>query len=279
MHLMNVAKEMASIYKRNEKVKAVLLAGSVSRGWQDKHSDIELHIFWQEAPTDSERMSPIHVVNGNVLDFYPYEEEEWSETYLTHNIKLEISNFLVTTIETYIEDVVLHHETNYDKQCILASIFYGHSLYGNELILDLKKKIEKYPSELAEKMILENLELGSRWNNRRALEDREDWLMLMDVICSTQKNLLGILFGLNQKYVHHPAFKWMHQTISSMEIKPNDLDKRLTSILVDNIQNSVAELELLLDEILTLVDVHYPHIEIKKYKEKNAFLRPENSAE
>jgi predicted nucleotidyltransferase len=45
MKLKDIAIKMASIYQQNPKVKAVLLAGSVSRGWEDKYSDIELNIF------------------------------------------------------------------------------------------------------------------------------------------------------------------------------------------------------------------------------------------
>jgi hypothetical protein len=37
---------------------------------------------------------------------------------------------------------------------------------------------------------------------------RKDWLMLYDVICEVQRNIFGVLFGLNKMYVHHPAFKW-----------------------------------------------------------------------
>ena len=36
----------------------------------------------------------IHHIDGTILSYHPYEEEEWSETYLTkEGIKLEISNF------------------------------------------------------------------------------------------------------------------------------------------------------------------------------------------
>jgi hypothetical protein len=47
---------MAGIYQQNPKVEAVLLTGSV--GLEDKHSDIELNIFWSEEPGDADRMYP-----------------------------------------------------------------------------------------------------------------------------------------------------------------------------------------------------------------------------
>ncbi|HSU78888.1 MAG TPA: cytoplasmic protein, partial [Candidatus Angelobacter sp.] len=52
MDLRETAIKLAAIYQLNQKVKGILLAGSVSRGWQDRHSDIELHILWAEPPSD-----------------------------------------------------------------------------------------------------------------------------------------------------------------------------------------------------------------------------------
>ena len=43
---------------------------------------------------DEDRRAPIYHIDGKILSYHPYEEEEWSETYLTkEGIKLEISNF------------------------------------------------------------------------------------------------------------------------------------------------------------------------------------------
>ncbi|QNF26675.1 DUF4037 domain-containing protein [Metabacillus elymi] len=277
MNLREKAIKLSTLYQQNQKVKGILLAGSVSREWQDNHSDIELHILWSEPPSDSERLFPIKLVNGRVIDFFPYEDEEWSETYLTEdNIKLEISNFLVETVETYIQDVVNKLDLDYDKQCILSSITYGRSLYGHDLLNKLKKDIEIYPSKLAEKMILSNLDLGNRWNNRNALLDRNDWLMLYEVICSIQKKLLATLLGLNKMYIHHPAFKWMHHIIDFMDIKPDNLDNRLSQILLGEVNDGISELELLIEEVQCLVTQHYPHINIEQYKQKANFVRPKN---
>ncbi|MDM5337597.1 hypothetical protein QUF84_10245 [Fictibacillus enclensis] len=72
--LTNRADKMAQIYQKNENIAGVLLAGSVSRGWDDSHSDIELHILWKKPPRDRDRLQPIEKVNGEIIDFHPYEE-------------------------------------------------------------------------------------------------------------------------------------------------------------------------------------------------------------
>ncbi|MFE1245439.1 DUF4037 domain-containing protein [Fictibacillus sp. NPDC058756] len=278
MRLKEMAIKMASIYQKNPKIEAVLLAGSVSRGWEDKYSDIELNIFWSEPPTDEDRMHPIQAISGSVIDFHAFEEEEWAESYLTpENVKLEISSFLTSTAETLINDVVNEFDMDYGKQCMVSSIYYGQSLYGDQVINKLKNKVQIYPDELAEKMIEENLALWYRWNNRKALLYRKDWLMLYDLLGSVQKKLMGVLFGLNKLYIHHPSFKWMHKYSEIFNIKPENMDERFSAIFIGDVHNSVQELELLIHEVFLLVEKHNPHLEfLESYKEKMAFVRPVN---
>ncbi|WP_394173374.1 DUF4037 domain-containing protein [Guptibacillus hwajinpoensis] len=274
MNLLQKSIEMSAIYKENPKVDAVLLAGSVSKNLQDEHSDIELHILWSSSPTDEDRQKPIQKIDGTILSYHPYEDEEWSESYLDQNgIKFEISNFLCETVERFISDVVDRYETDYDKQCIIASINDGVSLFGEEKINDLKNRIATYPLELSKRMISENLWLSNRWNNRKALLKRQDWLMLSDVICGVQRNLLGVLFGLNHIYVHHPVFKWMGIYIEQMEIRPESLHDRMTNILIGHPQNGIEKLEKLIEDVIELVERNHPELDITDQKKHIGYAK------
>ncbi|WP_085520610.1 DUF4037 domain-containing protein [Tuberibacillus sp. Marseille-P3662] len=274
MNLFQKAKEMSAIYRDNPKVEAIILAGSVSKNLQDEHSDIELHILWSTSPTDDDRQHPIEEVKGSILSYEPYEEEEWSEAYISQDgVKFEISSFLSATVERFIFDVVDKFDTDYDKQCIVAAVKDGVSLFEEGKINELKNKVANYPLDLAERMVSENLWLGNRWNNREALLKRQDWLMLYDVICDVQKKLFGVLFGLNRMYVHHPVFKWMQFNIERMTIKPESLDDRITRILTGEPQDSVAELETLVNEVIVLVEKYIPELDISEQKKHIEFAK------
>lgn len=216
MDLNNLASKAAKIYRANPKIEAVLLGGSVSRNWHDSYSDIELFIFWKEPPTEEDRKRPITRLAGEIIDFHPYEEEEWSESFITEGIKLEISNFLTQTIADIIEDVVVFFNPDVYKQCIAAAVYDGAGLSGEPLIQNLKEKVHSYPDELSIAMIKEYMFLSNTWTNRAALLHRKDWLMLYKIMADVQMNIMGMLSGLNKQYVHHPAFKWQKQTLKSM---------------------------------------------------------------
>ncbi|GAA0462720.1 DUF4037 domain-containing protein [Alkalibacillus silvisoli] len=277
MDLKALALDIAEIYKLNPKVEAALLGGSVSRNWHDEYSDIELFIFWKEAPTDHDRTEPIRKLNGEMIDFYPYEDEEWSETYLTEGIKLEISNFLTETINKVIEDVITKFDTDLNKQCIVATVDQGVSLSGDKVIENMKEKVKVYPDELSEAMIKENLHLGNKWNNREALLERQDWLMFYKVIVDVQTKIMGMLYGLNRQFVHHPAFKWQQHSLNTMTIKPTNIASRLNSVFLDVPKIALSELELIVQEVYELIKSEFPQVDLSGVIDRSIFLRPKNN--
>ncbi|MEQ2526351.1 DUF4037 domain-containing protein [Bacillaceae bacterium CLA-AA-H227] len=276
MVLNKLALNIAKIYELNTKVEAVLLGGSVSRNWNDRFSDIELFIFWKEPPTDEDRKNPILNLEGDIIDFHPFEDEEWSETYITEGVKLEISNFLTDTINKVINDVVLTFDTDLDKQSIVATVNNGIPLCGEMIIKRMKEIVNKYPNELSVAMITENVHLGNRWNNREALLKRKDWLMLYKVMVDVQIKIMGILFGLNRQYVHHPAFKWQSNTLKSMTITPDNIVNRLESIFLEKPSTAIRELEAIIQELFELIRCEHPQIDLSTVIEKSLFVRPKN---
>ncbi|MRG85939.1 DUF4037 domain-containing protein [Salinibacillus xinjiangensis] len=276
MNLKQLANEISTVYMQNKKVEAVMLGGSVSRNWDDEYSDIELFIFWKEGPTEEDRKLPISTLDGEIIDFHPYEEEEWSESYITNGVKLEISNFLTDTIEQIIHDVTVTFDTNLDKQCLVAAVHDGIALGGEGKVKQLKKKVEVYPEELSVAMIREHLDLGNRWNNREALLAREDWLMLSKVLTDVNTQLMGTLFGLNRLYVHHPAFKWQNHSLDQMKIIPPKAKERFSSIFLEKPIDRVREIELLIAEIYQLVQKEHANLDLSDLMNRMQFLRPKN---
>ncbi|MDE4085855.1 DUF4037 domain-containing protein [Planococcus maritimus] len=274
MELKNLAVQAAEQYAQIPSVEAVMLGGSVSRDWQDEFSDIELLIFWKQAPLDEERQQIIHQLGGELLEFHPYEEQEWAETYTVNGVKFEISSFLTETIRQTIHQVTRDLDSNPDKQCIAAAVQHGVPLYGKAAIEQLKKQVEHYPLELQEKVINQYSDFGSRWNNREALVHRKDWLMFYKVVVSVESNIMGLLFGLNRQFIPHPAFKWQRNTLALMDIKPDNCAARLENVFFQEPSEAIKELEALIEEIFGLVQQELPQIDISSAARKASFVRP-----
>ncbi|MFC7371604.1 DUF4037 domain-containing protein [Fictibacillus iocasae] len=267
------AEEAAAIYSQNPKVKAIMLAGSVSRGWQDAFSDIEIHIFWSADPSDEDRKSAIQQLNGEILSYFDYEEEEWSESYIVDGIKIEISSFRIETVEKVIEHVTEDFSTSLDEQALLSAIEAGEALYGHDDIESMKQKIAVYPDELAKAMIQERLEMGARWMNRAGLVHRKDYVLLYSTITHVQHNLLGMLHALNGMYVQHPGFKWLHRTIGQMTIAPEIAAERFERVFTVEAPEAVSIMDYLIRDVYDLVEARYPDLDVETYRKKTEIVK------
>ena len=69
---LKLAGTIARIYADNPKVRAVIAGGSVSRGYADKYSDVEIGVFWDSQPSDKERKDAALRIGGEVWKFDPY---------------------------------------------------------------------------------------------------------------------------------------------------------------------------------------------------------------
>lgn len=172
--------------------------------------------------------------------------------------------------------MIISYDTDLDKQCIVAAVYNGIPLSGDIVINRMKEKVRHYPNELSVAMIKENIFLGNRWNNREALLKRKDWLMLYKVMIDVQTKIMGMLFGLNRQYVHHPAFKWQRHTLRSMEIAPKNITNRLENIFLGHPKDSIRELEEIIKELYEIIQREHPEIDLSLVIEKSLFLRPKN---
>lgn len=209
-----------------------------------------------------------------MLDFHPYKDEEWSETYITEGVKLEISNFLTATIQRFITGTVELFDTNPETQCISAAIQYGSPLAGESLIIGLKSRIQNYPDGLRRAMIRANVNFGSRWSNRESLLYRKDWLMLYKVMADAETKIMSILFALNRQYIVHPGFKWQVNSLDGMAIKPENIIRRMESVFLGNPQDAVETLEEIIREIYNLIGQELPDMDLSEAITQTERVRP-----
>jgi hypothetical protein len=98
------------------------VAGSVGAGLADQFSDLELDCYWRRPPTDEERLAPVRALGGELTDRWDYDPDdaEWSEDYLIGELGVTVSNFLVTTIEQFLDDVLRQSTGHAAVRAVLA---------------------------------------------------------------------------------------------------------------------------------------------------------------
>lgn len=281
-----LAEQVAAGYALTPKVAAVALAGSVARGWADRHSDIELDVYWAEPPTDADRIAPItrtggHIdifwgtppseqayqaifahTGGKISQLWPYESDEWSEHYYIQNITIGISGFLTTTIDHYLHGVLACHDTSDERQMRLAAIQHAVPLHGTPLLHQWQARAAQYPHELTVAFIREQLSFDDRWWAIDMWVERDAHLAYIDLLHHMQVKTLRILLALNHIYLPDPQFKWADRLIEQMVIRPEHVGVRLKEVFKLEPTAAVQAMEAIFYETLGLVQRHVPEIDV-----------------
>ena len=154
-----LAERAARAYASREKLAALTVAGSVGTGLADRFSDLELDCCWFDPPSDLDRSGPVHVLGGELkaLWDYDHDEEEWSDEYRLGELEVTVSSVLVSTIDRFVDDVVLRTDTDPVKQMRVAALHRCRPLHGPELISSWGARAAVYPDKLVAAVVERSL--------------------------------------------------------------------------------------------------------------------------
>lgn len=251
-----LAKLIAPAYAANPKVAGVLLAGSVARGLADQFSDIEIDIFWHAPPTDEDRSTPIERAGWPVA-YRHVDENEWADGFLIEGVKVDTSQFLVSTIDRWLDDVLVRADIEPEYQVRITAIQHGQPLYGAEMIEQWRAKTVVYPEALAHAMVAGYLTFKPR-ELLEMLAARDDVLLLHQDLVAAEQLIISVLMGVNRVYAPHPFHKWLDWEIGQLTFAPPDLNRRLRQILRAEPRAAADQLHQVIEETFTLVERHLP---------------------
>lgn len=269
-----VAHQIAATYRTNSNVQAVMLSGSVARGYADHYSDLEIGVFWDTPPTDTDRTNLIRQIGGDLWSFTSYTTDpEWvvSEHYglgsLTINgqettglVMVDTKHATLTCLERCFRDVLEQYDTALDKQILIAAMQDGIALSGDALLAQWQVRAKQYPLRLAIKIIQENLWCGP-WFIPQAYVERDDQLVLYQHVIWMQQSLLKILAGLNYCYYPSAEHKWMDALIARFRIAPTQLAMRLKQVFHEPPESGMQHMLQLVQETVALVKQHCPEVD------------------
>jgi hypothetical protein len=249
---LRIAERAAATYTTNPHVAAVLVAGSVCRGLADDHSDIELDVYWAQAPAEDERVAAVEGAGWDRV-YAVVDEYEWADGYLIDGIKIDTSGFLTSTIDDHLDAALLRGDVDPERQVRITALLDGHALHGVPIIDAWRARCWEYPETLARAMVEAGLDLRPR-ERLEMLAARDDVFLLHRDIVDNVQGILDALFGLNRVYAPHPFHKWLDWESTLLTTVPTDLVPRIRRLLVAPPQAAIAELCALIEETFDLAE-------------------------
>ena len=268
---LKLARFVTDAYVENANVRAVIVTGSVARGCADEYSDVEIGVFWENPPSDEERMEAISRIGGELLMFDAYDGFKASEHIGLSGITLGQSrcsgtlmvapnHMTIDTVEEWIGALIDDLDTTSRNYVLAAAVDQGIPLYGHALVECWKKKVATFPLRLAVKLVQQNLWLGP-WFNWVAYVQRADHLVLAQHLVWMQQRIVDLLASLNREYVPSPEYKWVERFIDELRVKPRNCSQRLRATFsTDDVSEAMRNLVQLGQEVIDLVEEHLPEV-------------------
>jgi hypothetical protein len=251
-----------------EGIQALVVAGSVARGYADQFSDIELPIFWDKLPSDSARLEIAAALGGEFI--YGYNGPAKEDQLLIDGVQVDLWPLTIAREEEVLSAVLEDFSTDLGHLNALETIRTCLPLYGQGIIQGWKERARVYPDGLAEKLIRQHLASFSA-SELCLLARRDNPTSFQAQLCHLQQEVFLVLLALNRQYF--PTFKWLYRSLESLEIKPGEIGRRFRAAFQSSPEEAAADTARILEETLALVERVYPHLDTSAVHRRLSYRR------
>jgi hypothetical protein len=252
---LDAARQIAHLLRNFAGLRAIVVAGSVARGYADEYSDLELPLFWDAPPSDATRHAIIHTLRADLL--HPYDGPAQEDNLLINGFQVDLWQCTVPFEEDTLDEVLQRYSTDLGDSNFMDTVRTCIPLAGDDLIATWKQRASAYPEPLAVRNIQEQLphfEIGHLMIHAQ----RDNPALVYERVCEFQQHLFLLLLALNHAYF--PGPKWLYRSIETLPVKPAQAAARMKRVFNLAQAQAVGEMISLLRETLALVEHSYPQI-------------------
>ncbi len=262
-YLATLATQVAASYVAGPAPRAILLTGSVAEGVSDPYSDLDLIAYYDRLPTADVLASVRSGIGASDVRVAPAGASEAMivETYQIRGVECQIAHSTVDSWERDMATVLDAFTPATLAEKAIIGLRDGVALHGDDLIGQWQARAAAYPDELAVATVEHHLRFFPLWLAAERWETRDAGIFYHQMLVETSLNLLGVAAGLNHRYFSAFQFKRLHRFTDGMRLAPERLADRLNALFTLGPFGAGLALERLVDETVTLVDVHLPAVD------------------
>ncbi len=249
-------------------VRAMVVAGSVARGYADEYSDVEIPIFWDALPDDAQRHAIVRALGAGFL--YAYDGPSTEDQLLVNDVQVDLWHITVADEDAVIKAVLEGRVLDMSSLNALDTVRACIPLYGHALVAKWKEQAQVYPDELAERLIRDHMaSFGTAELFVQAARDNPT--AFYGQLSRLHQELFLVLLALNRCYF--PTFKWLYRALDTMPVKPESVDRRLRRAFTLPYSEAIADTKRLLAETLALVELQFPRVDTIQARRQLEYTR------
>lgn len=196
------------------------------------------------------------------------------EAYELAGIQVQIIHVTIAAWEEQMAEVLDRCNSDTPLQKAMSGTLHSVVVAGEERMQQWKARIAAYPDALREAMVRSRLKVFPIWSMPHVATERDASLWHQQMRLEGAFNLLGVLAGLNRQYFSTFQFKKMRRLLSAMTIVPDQCAERLESLMTLPPVEAGEVLETLVPEVLALVAVYLPGVDVTQAGRRVGYRRP-----
>jgi predicted nucleotidyltransferase len=194
---MEVAGKISASLRSFSGIQAIMVGGSVARGYADAFSDLELLIYWKGAPDKKVQQDIIKALN--LERRYPAMDIGYDNAFWIDGFPVDIWHKDLADEEGVIEKVIGGFSLDLGHSNVLDTLQSGVALHGAEVLQPWKERAALYPEELAVRFLDAYLPHFHLKQLLYAVE-RDNPSAFYSILSAIQSSLFLILLALNKSY-------------------------------------------------------------------------------
>lgn len=260
---------------------AVLLGGSTARGEADRHSDIEVGVFWRRAPSDDERAAAIAAAGGDLHRLWSYADVDraWFDDWFIgrrddepkSGVLVEPVHMTIDGAASVVDDVTRRFDPALEKQVLLAALDDGIPLAGAEVMRPWCEAARTYPDELARAVVEQHAQIEHFWRFA-TFRERDNPMRVAEAIVDVHTRVLHALLAVNRVYWY--GFKSLESLASRLPLAPTGFLTRLRSAYTADPDALEPLLADLVEDTYDLVEAHVPGADVERLRTLFRYRRP-----
>lgn len=257
-----LARENTAVFQQNPHIKAILITGSVAKGVADDNSDLDIIMYYDELPGEAAFETYRQAALDSGGGFYGGNAQDgWALFQYIDGIRHDFAHARLEEAENMVTQFLAEPTLEENNLFIaLDGILTGLPLKGADITDGWKAKLANYPPKLSDMLVQKHLRFRPHWVLQKMGVERNEVIFLQEELLHAVQNIFGVLCGLNQLY-HPGKIKGLDYTVAKMKIAPPDVARRLPALFEEDRQTAVSHLKTLIEETISLVETHLPHID------------------
>lgn len=237
--------------------KEIIIVGSVSRNLADEDSDIEIEFLADDSISEEDRINWIKQIGGT--DMLPYgapigDGSVWI-IFRYEGCWIEAGWQTISRMKDNIDSIMKDKAIAHDKLVLASTLRDAISIRDNGMLRDLQEQLNFYSQELQKDIITDTINpwtVDLAIEARKMLAKRADKMPFLQRMIPDVQRILRILHAINKQW--EPDWKWTKHMISNLEVKPQNLEERIDSIICvkDAEENLNNCFELIKDTLLLI---------------------------